>query len=175
MQVRQEIQDRCHQWSTRPGPQHSLASSEYYFLLFCFARFEKWGQTDNMCENNDPYRQRLWVGRVDPLFSHFSAVDSLPMDLTDFRMYPMDMPVFLSCFMNPWFCNWAAEGRSAGSKAQHASTKSWKYWLKFRRAKTLESRLLRLLPPPPAAPVTLVELPTLAPTPESPGTSAENI
>ena len=24
------------------------------FALFCFARFEKWGRTDDMCENNDP-------------------------------------------------------------------------------------------------------------------------
>ena len=40
--------------------------------LFCFARFWKVGtdihtdgRTDNMCENNDPYRPRLWCGRVD--------------------------------------------------------------------------------------------------------------
>ena len=38
------------------GQTHSLASSEHCFLLVCFARFEKWGRTDNMCENNDPYR-----------------------------------------------------------------------------------------------------------------------
>ena len=47
------------------GQTHSLASSEHCFLLFCFSRFEKWGRTDNMCENNDPYRPWLWVGRVD--------------------------------------------------------------------------------------------------------------
>ena len=28
------------------GQTHSLASSEHCFLLFCFARFEKWGRTD---------------------------------------------------------------------------------------------------------------------------------
>ena len=27
------------------GQTHSLASSEHCFLLFCFARFEKWGRT----------------------------------------------------------------------------------------------------------------------------------
>ena len=38
--------------SARP----SLASSDHCFLLFCFARFEKWGRTygrtDKTCENN---------------------------------------------------------------------------------------------------------------------------
>ena len=56
------------------GQTHNYASSEHYFLLFCFSRFEKWGgrtdvrtdrRTDNMCENNYLYRQWLWVGRVD--------------------------------------------------------------------------------------------------------------
>ena len=51
------------------GQTHSHASSEHCFLLFCFSRFEKWGwmdvQTYNMCENNDPYRPWLWIGRVD--------------------------------------------------------------------------------------------------------------
>ena len=28
------------------GQTHSLASSDNCFLLFCFARFEKWGRTD---------------------------------------------------------------------------------------------------------------------------------
>ena len=37
------------------GQTHSLASSEHFYLLFCFAKFEKWGRTDNMCENNYPY------------------------------------------------------------------------------------------------------------------------
>ena len=27
--------------------------------------FEKLGRTDDMCENNDPFRPWLWVGRVD--------------------------------------------------------------------------------------------------------------
>ena len=38
------------------------------FTLFCFARFwkvRKGGRTDDMCENNDPYRSWLWVGRVN--------------------------------------------------------------------------------------------------------------
>ena len=39
--------------------------SEHCFLLLCFSRFEMWGRTDNMCENNDPYRPWFWVGRVD--------------------------------------------------------------------------------------------------------------
>ena len=47
------------------GQTHSHASSEHCFQLFCFFRFEKWGRTDNMCDNNDPYRPWLWVGRVD--------------------------------------------------------------------------------------------------------------
>ena len=54
---------------------HSHASSEHCFLLFCFARSEKWGRTDermngrtdNIFENNDYYRPWLWVGRVDQL------------------------------------------------------------------------------------------------------------
>ena len=28
------------------GQTHSLASSDHYFLLFCFDRFEKWGRTN---------------------------------------------------------------------------------------------------------------------------------
>ena len=28
------------------GQTHSLTSSDHYFLLFCFARFEKWGRMD---------------------------------------------------------------------------------------------------------------------------------
>ena len=59
------------------GQTHSHASSEHCFLLFCSSRFEKWGRTDNMCENNDPYRQGLWVGRVDQL------CDSLDQSLED--------------------------------------------------------------------------------------------
>ena len=48
------------------------------FCFFCLIRFEKWGRTDgrrtdgrtdvrtdDICENNDPYRPWLWVGRVD--------------------------------------------------------------------------------------------------------------
>ena len=50
------------------GQTHSLASSDHCFLLFCFANFEKWGRTDNMCKNKDPYRPWLWVGRVDQKF-----------------------------------------------------------------------------------------------------------
>ena len=37
-------------------------------IVFCgfFSRFVRTdGTTDNMCENNDPYRPWLWVGRVD--------------------------------------------------------------------------------------------------------------
>ena len=65
-------QDRCHQWSTRPDPQ----SRSLFSVVFCFARFEKWGRTDgrtnertdNMCKNSDDhYRPWLWVGRVDQL------------------------------------------------------------------------------------------------------------
>ena len=50
---------------------HSLASSEHCFCLK-FVLFWKvgtgvqtYGRTNNMCENNDPYRPWLWVGRVD--------------------------------------------------------------------------------------------------------------
>ena len=55
------------------GQTHSLASSENCFLLFCFVRCEKWGRTDNMCENNDPYRPWLWIGRVDQYHNKFWA------------------------------------------------------------------------------------------------------
>ena len=50
--------------------------------LFCFARFWKVEtnvRTDNLCENNDHYRQWLWVGLVDQkrwsfcLLSHFGT------------------------------------------------------------------------------------------------------
>ena len=42
-------------------------------ICFVLLDFDKWGLTyvrtdrrlDNMCENNDHYRPRLWVGRVD--------------------------------------------------------------------------------------------------------------
>ena len=56
------------------GQTHSLASSDHYFMLFCFARFEKWGRTyvqktmittgrdfgsaewiNNTCENGDNF------------------------------------------------------------------------------------------------------------------------
>ena len=54
---------------------HSHDSSEHYFLLFCLSRLEKWGhtygRTDNMCENNDPYRPWLWVGRVDQFYDAY--------------------------------------------------------------------------------------------------------
>ena len=35
------------------------------FVLLDFKSGDRW--TDNMCENNDPYRTWLWVGRVDQL------------------------------------------------------------------------------------------------------------
>ena len=39
------------------GQTHSHASSEHCFLLFCFSRFESGDvRTDNMSENNVPYR-----------------------------------------------------------------------------------------------------------------------
>ena len=44
------------------GQTHSHASSEQCFLLFCFSRFEKWGQH---VRKHDAYRPWLWVGRVD--------------------------------------------------------------------------------------------------------------
>ena len=31
-------------------------------------------RTDNMCENNDPNRPRLWVGRVDQFFTHMQEL-----------------------------------------------------------------------------------------------------
>ena len=59
------------------GQNHSLASREHYihFVLSCFARFWKVG-TDgrmDMCENNDPYRPWLWVGRVDQKISRVTG------------------------------------------------------------------------------------------------------
>ena len=49
------------------GQTHSLASGDSCFLLFCFARFEKWGRTDGRTDNmcNDPYLPWLLVCRVD--------------------------------------------------------------------------------------------------------------
>ena len=37
----------------------------FTWKLFCFLDIEKWGRTDNMCENNHHYRPCLWVGQVD--------------------------------------------------------------------------------------------------------------
>ena len=59
------------------GQTHSLASSDHYFLLFCFARFEKWERTYGRITcayNNDHYRPGLWVGRVDQysFFNNFN-------------------------------------------------------------------------------------------------------
>ena len=47
------------------GQTHNHANSEhcFHFVLFCYIL--KSG--DDMCENNDPYRPWLWVGRVDQL------------------------------------------------------------------------------------------------------------
>ena len=49
------------------GQTHSHASSEhrfrFKFVLFWLVGTD--GRTDDMCKNNDPYRPRLWVGRVD--------------------------------------------------------------------------------------------------------------
>ena len=45
-----------------------LASSEHCFsLCLVLLDFEKWWRM-NMCENNEPYRPWLWVGRVDQLY-----------------------------------------------------------------------------------------------------------
>ena len=56
------------QWSTRAKPTVSPVA-KIVFCLFCLVRFEKWGRTDgrteDMCENNDPYRPWLWAGQVD--------------------------------------------------------------------------------------------------------------
>ena len=60
------------------GQTHSHASSEHCFLLFCFSRFEKLYfprrtdvRTDDICENNDPYRPWLWVGRVHQYYNPY--------------------------------------------------------------------------------------------------------
>ena len=52
------------------GQTHSHASSEHCFLFSVFVDLKSgdvrtYGRTDNMCENNYPYRPWLWVGRVD--------------------------------------------------------------------------------------------------------------
>ena len=52
------------------GQTHSLDNSEHCFhFVFILQDFEKWGwtdgRTDNMCENNYPYRPWLWIGWVD--------------------------------------------------------------------------------------------------------------
>ena len=40
--------------------------ANFVFCRFVFLDLKSGdGQTDNMCENNDPYRPWLWVGRVD--------------------------------------------------------------------------------------------------------------
>ena len=62
-------QERCHQWSNWPDPQ-SRQLWTLFLLEICFVLLdlEKWGRTDNMCDNNDHYRPWLWVGRVDQYF-----------------------------------------------------------------------------------------------------------
>ena len=44
------------------GQTHSLASN--FVTLLDFEKWRMYERTD-MCENNDPYRPWLWVGRVD--------------------------------------------------------------------------------------------------------------
>ena len=47
------------------GQTHSLASRDHGFHFVWFASFKKWRRSDDTCENNDPYRPWLWVGRLD--------------------------------------------------------------------------------------------------------------
>ena len=47
-----------------------VANIVFALNSLCFARFWKVGMdgwTEDMCENNDPYRPWLWVGRVDQI------------------------------------------------------------------------------------------------------------
>ena len=46
-------------------PTLSPVANIVFSLCFVLLDFEKWGRTDDMCKNNDPYRPWLWVGRVD--------------------------------------------------------------------------------------------------------------
>ena len=64
------MQDRCHQWSTRPDPQTRLVAN---IVFRCFVLLDLKsgdGRTDNMCENNDPYQSWPWVGLEDQ-FTNF--------------------------------------------------------------------------------------------------------
>ena len=90
------IQDRCHQWSTRPD----LQSCQWRTLfLISFARFEKWGWTDgrtDMCKNNDHYWPWLWVGRVDQLMTQLKKINA-----TNWTFQTMFRSVCNSMFVRP--------------------------------------------------------------------------
>ena len=48
------------------------------FCCFIFLDLKSWdGRTDNMCENNDPYRPWLWDGRMDQ--SNLTPFSFLPL------------------------------------------------------------------------------------------------
>ena len=51
------------------GQTNNLVSSDHCFHLNSV--IEKWGRTDDMCENSDPYQPWLWVGRVDQFCGSF--------------------------------------------------------------------------------------------------------
>ena len=58
------IQDRSHQWSTRPA--HSLGRQ------WLSLDFEVLGRTDTLCENSDHCRPSgLWAGRVDQKYNPY--------------------------------------------------------------------------------------------------------
>ena len=66
-QSKQQRQDRCHQWSTRPDPQ-SLQLWTLFSLEICFVLldFEKWGnfwRTDGQHERKQRSLPALTVGR----------------------------------------------------------------------------------------------------------------
>ena len=53
------------------------------FTCFIFLDFEKWQQTDNMCENNDHYRPWMWVGRVDQYWTVYCTRELFEIVLYD--------------------------------------------------------------------------------------------
>ena len=51
LQVQTYIQDKCHQWSTRPDSQHASSKNNFHLKIVLFWKILK----SDMCENSDHY------------------------------------------------------------------------------------------------------------------------
>ena len=47
------------------SPVVNVMNIVFAWNLFCFKKWGTDGRTEDVCKNNDHYRPRLWVGRVD--------------------------------------------------------------------------------------------------------------